>query len=56
MIVTDTLFILFSTTNSIKILDKGIVKDDYNKIKSQISDLKNNCDLIIISGGSIFWK
>ena len=45
---------LFSllNTNSIKVLDKGIVKDDYHKIKSQISDLKNNCDLIIISGGA----
>ncbi|MDC3023904.1 molybdopterin molybdotransferase MoeA [Alphaproteobacteria bacterium] len=42
----------FLNKNNITLLDTGIVKDDYKKIENKIKILKQNCDLVIISGGA----
>ncbi len=38
--------------NNIISYDYGILKDDYEEIRNKIFNIKNNCDLIIISGGA----
>ena len=47
-------FMLMGLLNKpfIKLKDCGIIKDDFNEIKNKLLNLKNDYDLIVISGGA----